>query len=434
MVANKEATGLSDRNAAVPVLLSSVVLLTAGNSLLSTLLGVRGTLEGMSQIGIGLVMSFYFIGFMAGAVFSPRFVSTVGYVRTHAALASTASAVALAQALLVSPVAWLFFRAIHGFCTAGMTLVIESWLAGTTSVKSRGSVLAMYGVVLMGAAAASQLLLTVASPAGSILFILVSICISLALVPLSLAPVAGGETVEMTRISLKRMMHLAPLAVTGVFVGGLSMNALLGMGSVFGKAMGLTTSQIALFVMAPSLGALLLQWPLGILSDRIDRRKVLLGSSILVLGLSVVLVASRLLPFGTLVILTSVLGGIGLSQYSVGIAHANDLVAAKERVGAARLLVLIYGAGAVLGPFCSGLVMHVIGPLGLFISILIIYAFFLLFAYPRYAHREEVAMHRKRRFMAYPGVVQFTSRYWTRMKGVSEARTNSVSGEREEER
>lgn len=351
----------------VATLLMSVGLLVLGNGLQSTLLVVRAGHEGFSSETIGIMMSAYFAGYALGSLFLPRVVASAGHIRTFASFASIASAVALLHLLLLDAWGWILLRAVTGFAYAGMILVTERWLNAHAVAATRGRLLSLYGMVTMGIWALGQGLLNVAPPEGVVLFLIVSVLISIALVPVTLLPSQPPTVSGEARLGLRRLFGISPLGTCGVFVGGLALGGFWGMGPNFAQEVGLDTAGIALFMAAVLFGALVLQWPLGWLSDRHPRRLVIAGASLAAAlagsGLALCTGAGLtvLLPLGFL------FGGFGIPLYTLCVAHANDRLMADETLAAARSLLLLNGIGAAFGPFAASLAMIWFGPGGLFL-------------------------------------------------------------------
>ena len=210
---------------------AGVALLLAGNGLQATLVGVRAGLEGMSDGTIGLIMSAYFAGFAAGSVLTPRLIETVGHIRAYAALASIASAISLLFVIFVSPPVWIALRALHGASYAGLVIVVETWLNGATARHQRGRILAIYMVVFYAGWAASQPMLLLATPGGFILFCVVSVCLSLALVPVTLSRAGVPGVVSASRPTLAQLYRVSPFAVIGSALTGAAASAFIGMSS-----------------------------------------------------------------------------------------------------------------------------------------------------------------------------------------------------------
>jgi MFS family permease len=386
----------------VGALLLSFAALVLGNGLQGTLLGVRAGLEGMSEKSIGIMMSAYFIGYMGGSILAPRFITGVGHIRTFAAFASIASAIALVHIIVISPIVWTILRAIHGASYAGLVLVTESWLNSCTKKRYRGRVLSIYGVVMLTAWAASQPLLNLAPPSGFILFCLISIFLSLSLVPVTLSRVRAPGIVTASRIGPRKLYAISPLGVVGVLVIGACFSAFLGMGPTFAQSIGLNKAGISAFMGITLIGALVLQWPLGYLSDRIDRRWVILGLCSGAAFVGVALVWSIEQPLWFLLVLSFLFGGLCIPAYSICVAEANDRIGEEDLVAAASSMILVYGAGSIAGPFLAGLLMAEVGPGGLFICTAAIEALFVVFAFYRIAQRGTVLKELKEKFVHVP--------------------------------
>jgi MFS family permease len=260
-------------------LLLGLGLLMLGTGLQGTLLGLRASLEGFPTTITGIVMSGYFAGFMLGALVVPPLVRNVGHVRVFAALASLASALVLLHSVFIFALTWFALRVLSGMCMAGLVLITESWLNDIATNRTRGQLLSVYIVVMMGGMGLGQLLLILADLRGFELFVLVSVLISCALVPMLLN---AGRTPEFSApapISTRALYRASPLGIIGSFSTGIAQGSLFGMGAVFGNLIGLSVTEVSLFMTVFALGAVALQWPIGWLSDRFDRRKVIVTTT-----------------------------------------------------------------------------------------------------------------------------------------------------------
>lgn len=386
----------------VVALLSSVTIMVLGNGLLGTLLGVRSILEGFGPEITGLMMSGYFIGYVVGALHCPVLIARAGHVRTFAACASVASVTTLALPIFVDELTWMGLRAVNGYCYAGMIMIAESWLNGHALRSTRGRLLAVYGSLMMAAWGVSQLLLPLARAQSFILFSLCSAFLSLALVPLALAQTTRYHSeIAPPRMRLDRLYAISPLGTIGVFVSGLTMTAFWAMAPPYAHGIDLTEAEISLFMAATMFGGLLLQWPIGWLSDRYDRRRVILATGV------VVALTATLLAFGghglrQLLAVAVIFGGTGVTIYSLCIAHSNDRVDEQEHLPLAGGLILLYGVGGALGPAIAGLVMGRLGPEGLFIYIGALQGLFAAFALYRSAQREGPPIEQQDSFVAMP--------------------------------
>lgn len=266
--------------APIAALLASVGLLVLGNGLLGTLLVVRAGNENFAGETIGIMMSVYFAGYALGSVLLSRIIVSTGHIRAFAGFASVASVTALLHLLFINPLVWTLLRAVTGFTYAGLILVVESWLNAHAVTATRGRLLSLYGVVTMGVWALGQGLLNLSSPDGIVLFLVVSILLSLALTPITLLPSRPPTIPQQERLSLYRMLTLSPLGTLGAFLSGLALSAFWGMGPNFAQQNGLDTAGISIFMASVLAGALVLQWPLGWLSDHAPRRLVIAGAAL----------------------------------------------------------------------------------------------------------------------------------------------------------
>jgi MFS family permease len=357
-------------------------LLMLGNGLQGSLISLRANMDGFSTEVIGLVMSAYSLGFVAGSLLTPRLLKNVGHIRVFAALASLASTAILFHGLLVEPTFWGGMRFISGFCYAGLYVVAESWLNDSSNNQNRGQLLSIYMVILIGGMALGQLLLNLASPGGFELFILTSVLISFALVPILLTPSPSPGFQEATPLGLKALFKSSPLGVSGCFITGMSNAALLSLSTIYAKMIGLSIGQISIFVGIALAGSVLFQWPVGRLSDRKDRRWMIVGVTLLA---SASATGMAMLPLTLdnmvmLFVLMAVFGGLSFPLYSLCLSHTNDYLDSSQRVAASSRLVLITGVGGAIGPTLAAPLMSHYGPVGLFYFLAAIHAALALFA------------------------------------------------------
>jgi MFS family permease len=326
-------------------------MMMLGNGLQVSLLGLRATTEGFATATTGLVMSAYYLGFLAGSTLAPRIVSNVGHVRVFSALASLASTAALIHAVFVDPVTWGVMRFITGFCFAGLYVVAESWLNDRATNETRGQLLSVYMVVTLGSMALGQLLLNVADPGGFLLFVLASVLVSLALVPISLTAGPTPAIDTPSKVGLWQLYRISPLGVVGAMATGAAHGVLFGMGAVYAEKVGLSVAQISLFMGVAITGGMIFQWPIGRLSDRFDRRRVMIATTLLAAIFALAAVSFSTISETVLLVLTFLFGGMTLPMYSLCIAHTNDHLEPGQMVAASGTLVLVGGIGACFGPF-----------------------------------------------------------------------------------
>jgi MFS family permease len=364
----------------ISALLLSAAAINLGLGLQASLLGLRANLENFDVVITGLIMSSYYAGFVGGSILAPSIVNRVGHIRTFSAFASLASAGALCHAAIVEPVAWVIFRSITGFCFAALCLVAESWLNERSTNLNRGALLSTYFIAILGATALGQLLLPVASIAGYDLFVIVSVIISLALVPIALTSTSTPLEIDNARFSIKKLFTTSPSGFAGCLGSGLTSGALWGLGAVYAETSGLKVNETAYFVAAMIIGGLLTQWPLGKISDVIDRRYVIAAISFGMVGVGIILFGPNEFSGSSLYALGAIAGGLALPLYGLSIAHTNDFIDTRYFVPASAALLLVYGIGATLGPLIATIFMEFIGPSGLFVHCAAICMFIGLFA------------------------------------------------------
>lgn len=353
--------------APVAALLMSVAFLMLGNGLLGTLLIVRAGQEEFSSGAIGAMMSAYFSGFTIGALVLPRIIVTVGHVRTFAGFAAVASITALLHALLVEPWAWMPLRMVTGLAYAGMILATESWLNAHAVPSTRGQLLSIFGVASMGSWALGQALLNVAPPAGLTLFLIVSILISAAVVPITLLPSHSPGEVTQEPVAFRDLLSVSPLATVGVFLAGLAIGGFWGLGPSFAQRIGLDIGGISAFMASVLGGTLALQWPLGWLSDRVPRNLIIAGAALASAAAAAGVALATDAPLPLLLVAGALFGGFGIPIYSLCVAIANDDLPTGRMLGTARGLLLINGVGTAVGPLIGGAAMNLAGPGSLFL-------------------------------------------------------------------
>lgn len=337
---------------AASALLLGVALLMIGNGLGGSVVGIRAELESFNTIATGAIMAAYFGGFLVGSRVTIRLLAGVGHVRVFAALASMASTIALVQAIAVSPAVWAPTRFITGMCMAGLYVVAESWLNDIATVRTRGRLLAVYMVVSMGGLGIGQGLLVAASALDVTLFIVASVLISLAVVPISLSTTSAPPIMTPEPMSLRELVRIVPTGVVSMFFVGLATGVLFGMGAVYATRSGLNSNQTALFLFAPIVGAVVFQFPLGILSDRVPRRGMLAMVASAAAVISLVLARLDISSLGGTMAMIA-LGGAIFPLYSLSIAYTNDWIPNPKMVAASSSLVMVNGAGAIIGPLAT---------------------------------------------------------------------------------
>ncbi len=354
-------------------LLLGMLLLMVGNGLQGTLLGVRGAIEGFSTLEISIVMSAYFAGFFGGSRITPELIRRVGHVRVFAALGSFISAALILFPTIVEPWAWIILRMALGFCFSGVYVTAESWLNNAASNENRGKALSLYMIVQMLGVVSAQGLLVVGDPSGYVLFVIPSVLVSIAFAPilLSISPTPAFSAAK--PMSLRKLYEVSPLGCVGLFLLGGVFSAQFGMAAVYGTQAGLSIGEISVFVATIYIGALLFQYPIGWLSDRMDRRVLIMVVALLA-GISAVTGMLLSDSYYTILLVGFLVGGTSNPLYSLLIAYTNDFLELDDMAAASGGLIFINGMGAIAGPLTTGWMMGITGPGGfwLFIGILML--------------------------------------------------------------
>ncbi|MDP5336792.1 MAG: MFS transporter [Paracoccaceae bacterium] len=367
-------------------LLLGLLLLMIGNGLQGTLLGVRGEIEGFSTFEMSMIMSAYFVGFLGGSKLAPEMIRRVGHVRVFAALASLISAVLILYPSWPNPWVWMACRIVIGFCFCGVYVTAESWLNNAATNETRGQALSMYMLVQVGGIMIAQGLLLVADPGGFILFVIPSVLVSIAFAPilLSVTPTPAFDTTK--PMTLRELFNVSPLGCMGMFLLGGVFAAQFGMAAVYGAQTGLSIPEISMFVTAFYLGATMLQFPLGWLSDRMDRRMLILLTAALG-GAGAVLGMVAGASFPLLLGAAFLVGGTSNPLYSLLIAYTNDFLDRDDMAAASGGLLFINGLGAIAGPLVTGWMMGVFGSPGYFLVIAVLLISLALYAAYRMTQR-----------------------------------------------
>lgn len=347
-------------------LLLGVLLLMVGNGMQGTLLGVRGQIEGIGTYQMSLVMSAYFAGFLIGSRMVPGMIRRVGHVRVFAALGSLISAVLIGYAAFPHWMIWVAMRVLIGFSFSGVYITAESWLNAGSTNENRGQALSAYMIVQMIGIIAGQALMTAGDPGGYFLFVIPSILVSLAFTPILLSVTPAPAFGEIKRMSFKRLFAASPLGIVGMFLMGGIFSALFGMASVWGTQAGLSVRQVSGFIAAIYVGGLVLQYPIGWASDRMDRRVLILALA--VIGAAVMVAATvTALPFALLLVAAALVGGVANPLYALLIAYTNDFLDKSDMASASAGLMFVNGLGAISGPVVTGWLMEQLGTDGFFV-------------------------------------------------------------------
>jgi MFS family permease len=337
-------------------------VLMLGAGLQSTLLGLRATLEGFPTPVTGFILSCYYVGYLLGTSAAPRMMRQIGHIRVFAALAAVASAIILVQGIFVQSAVWSVTRLMSGVCFAGIYVVAESWLNDRASQTNRGRLLAVYMLVLYIGLGAAQFLIIVASPSTATPFMLVSVLISLSVVPIAVSAQQLPQPALPKKVSYAELYRNSPLGVVGVSASGMISAIIFSMGPVYARLRGLGSTGIATFMAVSILAAVLTQYPVGRLSDRTDRRTVIAGVCTVGTIVAGSIVAFGNMPHALFLLLSAIFSGFALTLYSLSVSHVNDKLEPAQMVNASSALLRLNGCAAAVGPVLAGSLIHAFGP------------------------------------------------------------------------
>ena len=347
-------------------LLAGIVLLTFGVGLLGTLLGVRMAEASFSPLTAGLVMSGYFVGQFIGTQFVQRWIESVGHIRTYTAFTAILSAATLAHPFGLESGFWALLRFLQGFCMAGLLVCVESWLNTRSTRETRGSILAIYMIVFYGAYGTGQFLLYLPDSSGFALYAIASILISIAAVPIALTRIVAPDITTSADLRLSQLYETSPTGVIGSFSSGVIQGAFFGLMAYYATAIGLNAAQTGGLMTSTIFGGLVMQYPIGRLSDVFDRRKVIAGVSAAIAVTATGIAIAGASSFVGLLVLSAIFGGVGFTLYPLSVANANDYADPSDAVSTGRGMLLFYSGGAILGPLGAATAINLFAPAGLF--------------------------------------------------------------------
>ncbi len=391
----------------ISVLLVSFAILVLGHALAGTVVSIRAALENFPDWTIGFMMSGFFFGYISGTFICVKYIDRVGQIRTFAAFASLLSIISLLYVLLINPAAWIILRILNGLCIAGLYMIIESWLNALANRGNRGRILSTYMSINFLCLAAGQGFFFFADIKGAELFIISSILVSLSVIPLILSKTKQPHPVEYKRFNIVRLFRISPLSVTGALLTGMVSGAYWGLIAVYLTRVGLMPNQIALFICLSFLGGFLLQWPIGTLSDKVNRRFAIAVCSFLsvIASITFIYMTSHYNPQTitiTILFLAPLFGGFSYPLYSLFISLANDFLEPEHFVKASAGLLATHGIGAIIGPLAAAVLMEMTSYNGLFIFIGIAYGFTFMFAVIRMVKGRRIPENTKGPFVPVP--------------------------------
>ncbi len=381
-------------SATIAIILLGAAFVVAGNGLLQTMLPMRSDLEGFSTAMIGLQGTGYFGGFIAGCVLGPRLIKSVGHIRAFAGVVALLAALVLIFPIWIHPIAWIGIRLVTGICLAVTYMSLESWLNDQATNANRGSILSLYFILTNAGWIGGQLAINLASLAGATLFLLATISICLAVGPVALTPTREPTPIPDARLDLPGLVKLSLVGTVGCFLVGMAEGAFWTLGPVFGQQRGMAVFEVTLLMGAFVLGGSLSQWPIGRISDNHDRRVVILPVALATIVTGLIMAYTGNLSAGPTIALAVAHGALMLPIYALCLAHVNDSAPTDRFVQVSSGLLLIYSAGAALGPLAAAPLMDRFGPGGLFIFVSgVLGAFALVIAYRLVAARHLIRLY-----------------------------------------
>jgi MFS family permease len=379
--------------AKVASLLATAVIMLLANGLQGTLVPVRAHAEGFSSTAIALMGSAYFAGFIAGCWIAPRMTARVGQIRTFAVLGAGTAAIVLLHSLVISPVLWAIMRAGIGFCAAGMFSVLEAWLNQQTANAIRGRIFTIYATLNNLALLGGQYLFTLSNPTSHILFSICAIMTMLCLLPVGLTSQVEPPRPVTSRLNILRLYRTSPVGVIGAMTVGLVSGAFWTLAPVYAQSRGMSGDGIALFMSAVIFGGAVAQWPVGRLSDFMDRRYVIAICATIAVVAGLILANPS--PFVDTAHVWMLLGGAlyGATAFPIGSltnAHLNDHAKREEMAEVAATNLFVYGTAAALGPAIAAIVIHLAGISAIFFYTALVHATFVAFVIYRVTRRARV--------------------------------------------
>ena len=377
-------------------------LLLLGHGMLQSLLSIRGDIEGFGATMIGGVGAAYYLGFFTGCIFLPQVMRRVGYIRTFSASGALVAGATLTLGLVVEPWAWLPVRASMGLAMATLFMTVESWLHGRVTNDTRGQIFSIYMVVNLGAATLAQQGLRLAPPGDLTLFGIAAVLICAGLLPVTLTRSEQPPTPAVVRLDLLSLFRLSPLGAVGCALSGLITAPFWALGPVYAQRLGHDLATATLFMSAVIAGGMIMQWPLGWVSDRIDRRTVLVAVFAAVTLVGGAMAMASHLQEAVWLAMAAAFGGTAFCINALCVSHVNDVMTDEDRISVSAGLLLLFGAGAVAGPLLAGAAMAFTGPGAMFWQIAGFAAVGFLFGLVRKKARPAPPDEQKEPFVAVP--------------------------------
>jgi len=383
-------------------LLLGALFLLAGNGLHGLLLPLRGTAEGFSPATLGLLGTSWASGFVLGCIFAPRVVRRVGHVRAFSAFCAMTAIIALLTGLFVDSIAWILLRAVTGFSVAAAFMIIESWLNERATNESRGQIFSLYMMINYTGIVLGQMAVAFGDIMAAGFFMITGILYCLALLPTAVSTAGSPMPLKDVKLDLKSLYRNSPISFVGILLVGIANGCFGTLAAVFGTRMDMTQTTVALMMSLTLFAGALAQWPAGRLSDRIDRRYVLVGLAVLASLAGLLLFAFSPDDIILLFSIIAVYGAASYTLYSIIVAHANDFASQEDFVRISGGLLLLYGVGTIIGPMIGGLAMDMFGPHALFAVTVFAHVMLSVYALVRIHVRSALAPETREAFQSLP--------------------------------
>jgi MFS family permease len=384
--------------------LISTALLMLGSGFLGSLLPLRFSAMGMSDGVIGLIATAEALGFLAGCLYAHKVIAPVGLERAYATFAGLKSVAILCLYFADGVPALALLRFLIGINAAGLAIIVESWLNALVPNEQRGRILTIYVLVYGLFFGIGQLFSQNLDVTGPGFLLIAGISTTLALVPMVAIDVRAPVLPRRVTLEIVKALRTSPVSVTACLLNGLILTAFTTVGPLLGVRIGFDQRHIVSLMACVSLGGLFLQWPIGYLSDKIDRLHALIGLGLCILGVAAALVwVDQRMPFALLALLFGVFGGLAESLYAVGVAHANDRAVATDYVALSSTLLFVWALGSAAGPTAGTYAIQFVSPRAFFVYVMLLTLAFTLFAVWRLSRRKtDRVVESREDFLAYP--------------------------------
>jgi len=389
-------------------LFTGFAILATAHGFQGNLLGVRAVIEEFNYLAVGALFSGYFLGYFIGAFYCPKLINSVGHIRTFSAFASLASRSALIHVTFVKPYVWSFGRFLTGFSMIAIFIVTESWLNDRATNRNRGQILSLYMIITYVAFATGNLLLNVSSPTKYEPFILISVLFSIALVPILLAKKKPPKFKKTASMNIKELYRISPFGSFAMLCTGFIYSAVLTLASVYAANMNLTIYEISILLTLIVAAGAIFQWPIGYISDRMDRRKVIITSGIFAIIFCMLAILfsgtsfsnaftqnltkfnyfSTTLEKTKLFLSITLMAGMTLTFFPIILAYVNDNITKDKFVAAGSGLNIVFGVGAIFGPILCSITMQLLGANGFFVYIILFLTLMVIFGIYRVTRSE----------------------------------------------